>query len=1156
MPHRRLSDSIGFYLDPSQAPSRERLLEFANLKLAARGFAVPLTSGESSPIAEFGRSLLANFEEKFRLLGDTLCPADQAIHDFLKKYLGAEATAVFGDTDPLVPAGALILERHGLAREFSLPADADEFVSPILSSYRVAQGVCHNPAKDRRTTEGVFHIAEGGLPIPADKKAVPKATFARLLWSALHPSAELLRLPYTANLSEAEQARTFVSLLLRPLVCPEVTGVTARQSMEIRFFAPGTLVSNLDFVESIFGNAGDPFLPENDARLDAGGWTGHTGCVILAPQLCALRKKDLALPHLSEATEAQRRDGMCWEREDELYNGGSAFKIACRDASGVMVTLIADSYYGYCKKEVKTQISYAANLFGMCEEEHAGGALAFPSADLGEDFLLATAEADHTFAEVKQRYGSLMTLQPEGHGIDRQWPDIIYVPESAHIDLREQRITWTNPNGSASSIKLLSHQTYVLPSGYKVAMAQSIKGQRWRLIGTQAEGTFCHKPCTVSGGGKSEISKSLSDAMITGPVFIQDFHEDFKIAEAVIQRDYGDRFLNPRLPRTPSRPLLAPERSFGSVVRMLTPSENYTESYNEWLRTLPRHIRDLVLVIKRRYRPEWGTDWKSRFSVDTLDGQPGMELKFYNQKLVTRYLRVGFAPDGSWRTFGLRKDFSPATKLQQEDDITASVILPANKLKGLHPKLNEPAYKFSANCEFRLFQRPDDAVIRGYDRVTESDFTKNNLFFSNYEPLPARGAQDTIDDAIRFGQFTPPLQDFIRRVAAAQSPKWYVTTAEPRIVEGKRTKNPRYLQNRLDLEHPRDNYLAEIGARLYRRLPVDAPVPNPVHAVLPGRRNNPAEPGIRPLAVYGPVHYQELPELFADYIASLTGKSPSTTGAGSEGALTKSPFNALCPVHDMNNALISMLLTSAHGFSSAAGHIGRKFRVEHDISLIIPEVWSRMYLHERAPDWLLDHGCLEPLRDFTHEDRKIEASRLGYRITTHFAQRFFGRVFADPTAVFTEEMLRPELQSLPDFIDGIDHIIDGQRKAALLYFQDGSIADAIPPIRALLHILAQGDYEGQTLKSPEFRALFDRQAMLQSDWYLARLHAKAALDTQLWTRHTADLQRFLDTRTRLLPTERADLQSRLTQAQAQLTTLQQPNAWQDYQGTLGVAPQF
>jgi len=29
------------------------------------------------------------------------------------------------------------------------------------------------------------------------------------------------------------------------------------------------------------------------------------------------------------------------------------------------------SYRRYCKKEVKTQLGYAANLFGMAEEEHA-----------------------------------------------------------------------------------------------------------------------------------------------------------------------------------------------------------------------------------------------------------------------------------------------------------------------------------------------------------------------------------------------------------------------------------------------------------------------------------------------------------------------------------------------------------------------------------------------------------------------------------------------------------------------------------------------------------------------------------------------------------------------------------------------------------------
>ena len=115
----------------------------------------------------------------------------------------------------------------------------------------------------------------------------------------------------------------FVSLLLRPLVCP-ATGTDPQKTMEIRFFVPGSLVSNLDFVESIFGNGGDPYLPENDAALDVMHWTGHTGCVVLAPHLVGMKKKDLGLPHVSEATERQRRDGMCWENEDEPYNSGSA----------------------------------------------------------------------------------------------------------------------------------------------------------------------------------------------------------------------------------------------------------------------------------------------------------------------------------------------------------------------------------------------------------------------------------------------------------------------------------------------------------------------------------------------------------------------------------------------------------------------------------------------------------------------------------------------------------------------------------------------------------------------------------------------------------------------------------------------------------------
>ena len=39
---------------------------------------------------------------------------------------------------------------------------------------------------------------------------------------------------------------------------PRSPGHAPEKTMEVRFFAPGSLVSNLDFVESIFGNGGDP----------------------------------------------------------------------------------------------------------------------------------------------------------------------------------------------------------------------------------------------------------------------------------------------------------------------------------------------------------------------------------------------------------------------------------------------------------------------------------------------------------------------------------------------------------------------------------------------------------------------------------------------------------------------------------------------------------------------------------------------------------------------------------------------------------------------------------------------------------------------------------------------------------------------------------
>ena len=1145
-----LQRALGLNLPDDPQEEQKNLDLYINLKLASSGQPT-WVKGEVAHFMATAQDLLRTYEEKNRHLGGYRCPADQRIEAFLDDYLGDLGIEV-----PRLPDNTFILDRHGVARALSLPRDGDEFKSEIVSSYRVAQGVLHNPASDRRTTKGSFHITEGGLPIPGDKKAVPKITFATMLEHALNPPQTLLTLPYTADAERP--ARMFVSLLLRPVVCPEIPGVAPEKSMEIRFFAPGNLVSNLDFVESIFGNGGNPHLPEFDAALDVEHWTGHTGCVILAPHLVGLTKKELGLPHWDDANERQRREGMCWKEEDELYNDGQAFKLTARDERGVIVTLIADNYYGYCKEEVKTQIGYAANLYGLAEEEHAGGALAFPRRNHGEEYGVdsRTRAPNYSFEEVVERYGEIMEVKPEGYGIDKTFPDVVYVPQDLRMDLNRQTITWFK-EGRKQQIRLQPGKIYIQPNGYKIEMKKHPGAPSWRLVGTDPEGTLCHKPSTVSGGGKSEISKSLDDAVIYSPLFVDDLQTDLDRVQEIFDRDYTNRFKpgHEHEDRDPTRKPLSAERSLGSVIKLLTPSSSYTDEYNAWLESIPPRIMALALMIKRFYRPEWGDNWREHLSVDVVDGAPGHELKLHDRKVIASYLRMGFDRNNKWRVFKLRLDFIAAEKLQMEDDITASVVVPASLLGRCHPALEQQgqSVKLVHNCEYRLFQRPDDAIIPGYDKQAEKDIAQPGNFLANYEPLKGEKLAEVVEDVMTFCSFTEPMRKRLQEAYEAGE-GYVVSSAHPRLVDGKPSKNPRYLQTRPDLVDPIRKYVAEIGTRFHRKLPLDQPVCHPVDAVLAGRRNNPPEPGIRPLAVYNPIHYQELPELFMDFICSLTGKSPSTTGAGSEGALTKGPFNALRPTADLNNALVAFILTGHPGYTSSAGHIGPDLRVDHDVSLLIPEIWARLHPSQRDPQALIEHGYLEPLEDFEHKGQKVLASRLGYRITDRFVHGFLGKIFDNPNQVFTEEILRPELQDLEVFVDGINNIVEAQRKVAQRYLDDGSVEEACPPLRALLYIMATGEYQGMDVHHPEIRRMFTREYLLESDWYHERLKVKQARDIALWERHIQALRRFAAQPGFEDEAERLGIAERLAKAEAELERVKSPEYLQSLVGTIGADP--
>ena len=1112
-----------------------------------------LAQADQSETDSLMSPILARQRELSRRLAHRPCAADQRIQNFLDSYLEGAAET------PQLPRSTFVLDQPGLARALSLPSDSTSFVSDYVESYKVLGGVLHNPRNDRRTTAGVFHVAEGGLPIPDDKIAVDRDVFARLLAHAVDAPDDLLTLPWAST--RAEPARCFVSLLLRPVVVPEVPGFSAERSMEIRFIAPGGLVSNLDFVEGIFGNGGDPYLPENDASLAPESWTGHTGCVVLAPHLTKLTKKELGLPSWEEATERQRRDGQCWKDENELYNGGKAFKCVARDERGVIVTVVADNYFGYCKKEVKTQIGYSANLFGCVEEEHAGGAVAYPRYNLGQEFTDVHTPEGLTLEHVVERNPGRFDVREDGSAAVVEDPTVVLVPGGARYSMRSQTVAWTRPDGGESSIPLLVGNVYVAPGGYRVhAKHREGDATQWHLVGTAPWSTQAHKPATVSGGGKSEISKSLLDAFVFGEAYVGDVDEDFDAVQRILDGDYADRFVDPANKSEHHRSILSERRSLGSVIKLLTPSSMYTDEYNAFLESIPDHIKELIFTVKRFYQPSWGKDWRSHFSVGIINGRKGNSLRLDGEVIKVNMLRVGFENDGSWRLLSLRPDFSPAAKVQTEDDITASVVAPGGLESTPDSELSR---KFVANCESLLFQRPDDAIVRGYDKQTESDMSDPDadLFISNFQPLTPDDARAMAADAPGLSHFTEPMQSLVNRAAKlpkAENPSeeaYWVSTANPRLVNGAPTKNPRYLQVRPDIANPKDVALADLTDHLFRDVPLDKPLRHSVDVVAAGRRNNPPEEGVPPLCAYNPLHYMELPELFMEFISSMTGKSPSTTGAGSEGALTKAPFNALPAIYDLNAALLSYALSGYDGWLSSAGYIGPKVKVAHDISLLIPEIFSRMSVEERNARNLVKRGFLEKIEDFEYEGRTVHASRLGYRMNRAFASTFFGRIFLHPDIVFTEEMLRPELQDKAIFADSVDVIVTTHKVVAEHYRADGSLEWAVPPLRALLEIMIDGvSREGWNLASPEFRAQFERENILNSAWYSERLDAKAARDARQAREAIEALARFYKGENNEEVIERLGLDERLAAARAWLEEVTS-QAYRDHLvGSLGLQP--
>ncbi|MDB5327885.1 MAG: hypothetical protein JWM57_3454, partial [Phycisphaerales bacterium] len=115
------------------------------------------------------------------------------------------------------------------------------------------------------------------------------------------------------------------------------------------------------------------------------------------------------------------------------------------------------------------------------------------------------------------------------------------------------------------------------------------------------------------------------------------------------------------------------------------------------------------------------------------------------------------------------------------------------------------------------------------------------------------------------------------------------------------------------------------------------------------------------------------------------------------------------------------------------------------------------------------------------------------------------------------------------------------------------IDDLCPPLRALVHIMATGNWEGLTEGDAKFRAMFNRDAILASDWYAERLLRQQRVELKTLDRHAA----YVDARLTALPAEspvRDELTKKLAWVKAERIRVTGTGYVDSLRGTIGADP--
>ena len=245
-----------------------------------------------------------------------------------------------------------------------------------------------------------------------------------------------------------------------------------------------------------------------------------------------------------------------------------------------------------------------------------------------------------------------------------------------------------------------------------------------------------------------------------------------------------------------------------------------------------------------------------------------------------------------------------------EDDITASVVVPGRPVRSRPPTGTPTAVTTSSSrtASTACSSGPTTPSTAASTGRPKRDMARPDNFLSNFEPLTAEQARPWWTRSPSSTSTPRRCSELLREAAADSGDRFVVSSAYPRLVDGKPRRTRATCRSARTCSSPMDRYIAERGIRLARGIPADKPLPVPVGAVLIGRRNNPPDRSGRASGRWRSTTRsttRSCPNCSWISSARSPARAPSTTGAGSEGALTKGPFNALRPIVDLNTALVS-----------------------------------------------------------------------------------------------------------------------------------------------------------------------------------------------------------------------------------------------------------